>query len=202
MTKQLREGMWLYIAPKIKGTIINGLPRVYDERNKKNLNPQNIDDKIEIFERQVNGWFLGVASSLKIWGNAGFVILNIGVSYIEGIQQNIEGKISRNGSKSCFIRGLKRIFNLQEPDTLLKAFYEQVRCGIFHDGMTRGKVIISSKFSMVIDFSDQDIIKINHIKFIDIIRNDFSNYISKLRNLNDTDSRKKFDNTFTNITSR
>ncbi len=195
----------MYIAPQIRGTILSGSPKVYDELTSRDLDPNSVDDKIIIYERQVKGWFLDVADRLKNEEDSGFVVLNIGVSCLEGIQKNIEGITKKkrekkiNGSKKVFVRGLRRIFNLTEDDDLLEEFYEQVRCGLFHDGMTKGKVIINRTWGNVIDFSDPDAIKINPKKFIDIIIKDFSNYIIDLRDVSKNDLRRKFDCTFTNI---
>jgi hypothetical protein len=51
MTKKLREGMRLYIAPKIRGELVQGIPKIFDELNKGSLDANNVADKIIIYKR-------------------------------------------------------------------------------------------------------------------------------------------------------
>jgi len=199
MAKQLRSEM-IYIAPSIKGRINeNGEYEVIDEKTGYTLNPRLIDDKILIFERQVKEWFLNRASRLQRGKNNGFIILMIGLSYIEGIEECKSGVSSLHKSKIYFKRGISRIFSISEDSTNLDDFYDQVRCGLFHSGMTRKKVIINSTFDDPVDFSESDTIKINPKKFIHEIRLDFNRYIKKLKNKKNIDERHKFDRIFSNI---
>ena len=67
MAKQLRKEEAIYIAPQIKGYINkDGNPIVFDELKKKQLYNRDdiIDDKISIYERQVEEWFLNRAKHL------------------------------------------------------------------------------------------------------------------------------------------
>ncbi|MFH1338921.1 MAG: hypothetical protein ABIH40_03675 [Candidatus Omnitrophota bacterium] len=199
MTKRLRQNMWLYIAPHIKGTLKdNGTPIVYDEREKKNLDPNNIDDKITIYERQVKEWFLNHALTLGKQDSTGFIILMIGISYIEGVEQYREGQIVSGNSRRLFKKGIIRIFGLNNVlEYKLDSFYEQVRCGLFHTGMTDDKVIINSSWQETIDLSNDDSIKINQIQFINTIIADFEAYITNLRNPTELTLRANFNQIFT-----
>ena len=69
MPKQLgREP--IYVAPKITGHIReNGTICVFDELNKIELDPFNVNDKILIYERQVKGWFFNHAENLIKYKN-------------------------------------------------------------------------------------------------------------------------------------
>ena len=176
--------MWLYVAPHIRGKLEdNGTPLVVDELKNKNLDANNIDDKITIYERQVKGWFLNHATLLKNEEFTGFIILMLGISYIEGVEQYREGQSSHNGSRRFFKNGIKRIFNLNNvPEYKLNSFYDHARCGLFHTGMTGDKVIINSTFKEIIDFSNDDMIKINQKKFTNKIIKDFNDYIKDLKN--------------------
>ncbi len=80
MPKQLRNYP-IYIAPEIRGFIDNnGRPVVFDERTNRNLDPNNIDDKILIYERQVKDWFLNRASKLICGNKNGFIVLMISIT--------------------------------------------------------------------------------------------------------------------------
>ena len=199
MSKQLRNYP-IYIAPQIRGHIQeNGEPVVFDERTNQNLNPNNIDDKIFIYERQVKEWFLNRASRFLRGDKNGFIVLMISISYIEGVQQYINGQTSHNNSGLFFRQGIRRIFQLNECDDVLNDFYAQVRCGLFHSGMTQGKVIISKEYEQVIDFSEEDSIKINPKLFLKAINIDFNRYISLLRSSANNDARTHFNRMFSNL---
>ena len=60
MPKRLRDEP-IYLAPEILAfRNVNYEPVVTDERTGKKLNPFIIDDKIYIYKRQVEEWFLTV----------------------------------------------------------------------------------------------------------------------------------------------
>lgn len=205
MSKQLRNYP-IYIAPNISGVIDNtGRPIVFDEKTRQNLDPNNINDKITIYERQVKGWFLNRASRFLRGDKNGFIILMLTISYIEGVEQYMRGESSeatchqRGRSKEFFREGLRRIFNLNESDAILNDFYSQVRCGLFHSGMTQHKVIISKTYDNPIDFSETDAIKINPKMFLRAVRWDFNDYIFRLRNPRNTDDRERFNRMFSNL---
>lgn len=83
-----------------------------------------LDTKILVYEDMVKTWFLEVGKYLSLknkvklngeefsTNEAGFVILQIAISYIEGNQQYREGKSSfPRDSENFFITGFRRIFN-------------------------------------------------------------------------------------------
>ncbi|MFH1471762.1 MAG: hypothetical protein ABIF85_02595 [Nanoarchaeota archaeon] len=199
MPKQLRDYP-IYIAPQIRGQIqSNGEPRVFDEKTNTYLNPDNVNDKITIYERQVNEWFLKRASNLLKGKNNDFIVLMIAISYIEGIEEYRRGSPSNNQSKEYFRTSLRRIYNLTVDDLILNDFFDQVRCGLFHSGMTRNKVIINNDYENTIDFSEDNAIKINPKKFLHKIQEDFDQYIRILRNTNNMIERNRFSTMFNNL---
>jgi hypothetical protein len=169
--------------------------KIYDKRNDGNiLNPNDINNKIKIYEDRVSGWFLEIAEQLKSDNEAGFVILSISIAYIEGNQQFREGKLSENSSRRYFVKGLRRIFDKENvPEDILKDYYKQIRCGLFHDGMTGNKVIISGDFQDPLRYIN-GIIKINPHRFFDKIKEDFRNYIQDLKQ--NIELQKKFEKRF------
>jgi len=197
MTKRLRDES-IYLAPQILGSRdLNGNPIVFDERINEILDVNSLDDKIKIYERQVKVWFLDRASRLLKGKNNGFIILMIATSYIEGVQQYINGNASNNQSRIVFRQGLRRIFTLSNVrDSLLDDFYSHVRCGLFHNGMSGDKVVISNDFLEPISFSLNQTIDINPRLFLTKIRADFSKYISILKDNSNTNERQHFNNMF------
>lgn len=200
MPKQLRNYP-IYIAPHIRGILDNtGEPVVYDEKTNQNLNIRSINDKILVYERQVKGWFLDRATGLLKGDKSGFIILMISISYIEGVEQYRRGNYSRRASKEFFTDGLRRIFDLDNIHiNSLHDFYTQVRCGLFHTGMTQNKVIISREYRDPIDFTEPDTIKINPQKFLGKIKQDFNGYLIELRNPQNERLRNNFNRMFSNI---
>jgi|SRR3989344_2990026 len=172
----------------------------------KILDIRDIETKIDVYEDRVKTWFLDVAKYLAIkkkvkmdgeefdTNEAGFVILQIAISYIEGNQQYHEGKSSANKSKEFFVRGMRRIFCRRSVNSkkYLEEFYRQVRCGLFHDSMTRKKVTISGELKNKIRLTRNEI-KINPYLFLDSVYNDFVKYIEKLRDKRSKKLRKNFE---------
>lgn len=165
-------------------------------RTNRECDPDDINVKISIYENRVIGWFLDQADLLKQYGHTGFVILQIGVSYIEGNQQFREGKTSKKQSKGFFIKGMRRIFNKEHVSKqVLSDFYEQVRCGLFHDGMTKEKVLISCDFVEPISIH-HDVIYIHPHWFLDKVKEDFHKYILDLKNSKNKAMRANFEKMF------
>ena len=159
------------------------------------MDPNDINTKISVYEDRVKEWFFNIAEKLKSDNETGFVILQIGLSYIEGNQQYRLGKPSHRDSRLFFKNAMKRIFpeisQIKDIDVILDKFYDQVRCGLFHDGMTKSLVTISGEFNLPLEIANGDI-KVNPHKFLDRIIEDLSNYISDLKDVNNTELIKNF----------
>jgi hypothetical protein len=147
----------------------------------KGLSPEDINNQIKFYEDRVNGWFLGIAKKLSEKENeAGFVVLSLAIAYIEGNQQYREGKLSHRKSKSFFIKGMRRIFDKENvPKRILEDFYDQVRCGLFHDAITKKNVSISGMYPDPVRNINGKIL-INPHKFLDKVIEDFNKYILSL----------------------
>jgi hypothetical protein len=195
MPKQVQPGEDIHIAPDITGKrdYNRNLIITFDLTGEQLHPNENITHKIMIFESQVNGWFLKIASSLLDEENNGFIVLMIATAYIEGIEQCRQGNYSNGKSKIFFRSGIKRIFGLEGlPDSLLDNFYSELRCGLFHNGMTGPNVRVDSRYVKPIEFLDNNLIKVNQRLFLDKIKNDFAQYLTKLRDKTETTLRKNF----------
>ena len=197
MPKKLRDEP-IFLAPEILAyRDLQYNPQVIDERNTMQLDPQNVDDKITIYERQVKEWFLDRAQSLCKRKDNNFVVVMIATSYIEGVEQYRNGEESNGNSKRFFSSGMKRIFNLPDiTDAQLSALYKHLRCGLFHNGMSGDAVVLSRKFTEAISISSRDTIDINPRKFLNAIIQDFEHYIDDLMNENNAELRNHFDRIF------
>lgn len=197
MPKRIRPDEDIYIAPGILGTYRNGQYLAIDERNDNSeLDPYDIDNKILIYERQVQDWFLNRATRLVNGDNNGFIILMVCMSYLEGVEQYRQGLSSNGSSNLNFRQALHRIYPHQFEDDNLSRLYRQSRVGLFHDGMVRGDIIINNSFPSSIAFTNQDI-RISPEKLLIDIKHDFRNYINSLRNQDNNELRNNFNQMFT-----
>lgn len=164
----------------------------------KIYNLEDMDDKISVYEDRVKEWFLNIADRLKADNEAGFVILQIAVAYIEGNQQVREGSDSTGDSYYYFKEGMKRIFTKEKfDDEDIRIFYEKVRCGLFHDGITKSNVLLSGDFKKALEIKfPYKLIFINPHLFLDRIKRDFEDFLIHLKNPENTIAREKFDKIF------
>lgn len=198
MSKKLRRNP-INIAPEIVGWIDENMePHVYDNRHNENLDPRNVNDKIIIYERQVKDWFLNPATNLTRYRNRnkGFIVLMICLSYLEGIEQYRRGENSNGGSRAFFVSAMERLYPNEFQNHQLEEFYSQARCGLFHNGMVRGKIIINNGFGKSVEFIGNDI-KISPSKFLWKIKEDFESYLQELRT--NEQSRIIFDRMYSNV---
>lgn len=197
MSKRLRKEP-IYIAPGIFGWLdVNYIPHVLDEVSNENLDPFNIDHKIIIYERQVKEWFLNPAKTLSTQKNKGFIVLMVCLSYLEGVEQYRQGLSSERQSSAFFVSSLQRIYPNRFTDIQLRSLYKQARCGLFHNGMVQGKVIINNSFRHSLEFISDVDIKISPSKLVRDIENDFNAYLNELRI--DQQSRHRFHQLYTNV---
>ncbi len=194
MPKKIRKQP-IYIAPEIVGYLDEqNVPHVEDERYNRKLSADVDDDKITIYERQVNGWFLEPAGELLKNKNNEFLVLMICLSYLEGVEQYRRGEYSNGNSKSFFVAAINRIYPQEYDEVKLKEFYADARCGLFHTGMIKGKTVIDSCLNQVFLFEDESTIRVNHRMLLEAIKQDFNEYVNQLRINQET--RVKFSKLF------
>jgi hypothetical protein len=153
----MKQQVW-FIAPGIKTSDVS--------------NPPTFEEKLHIFERSVLGWQLEIAE-IVINGSgdrasipgSGYAVLSIIASYPEMIWQFAKGMESRNRSREAFREGLAMVFdsidlsNSQWVDAL-NLIYDEVRCGLYHDGKARRRVVLSGDYRFTIQL-DGSLIKVN-----------------------------------------
>ena len=193
MPKMIREGQEIYLAPQILGVIREGRAIAIDEKNNnEELDPTDIDSKIIIYERQVKGWFLDRASRLLSSGDNDFIVLMVCMSYFEGVEQYRQGCDSNGSSAKMFKDAIQNLYRDSDfTRDNLENLYKEARCGLFHDGMVRGKIILKNSFSPAISFIGNDI-QISPRKLLNDIKKDFRDYIKKLKDIN-SNERVNFD---------
>ena len=169
----------------------------------------NFETRVAIYEDQIRGWFFDQARLLeKSSDHAGFVILLVVLSYVEGHAIFYKGQDSKNSSRQFFRDAFKAIFPLSGDnpeliDNAVDELYDQMRNGLFHTGMIRGKVVLSGQFpgpiQVVVGLPSKTVsrIEVNPSKMLDIIENHLSYYLMRLRNAEERELRENFDKAWT-----
>ena len=169
--------------------------------------PLSLDDKVEIFYEQVYGWQLNIADKL-VNGNdsiahADFACLQIVLSYFEMISKYHEGDTSTHGSKRHFKKGVKRVYpnvfaGQPNIDDLLDRLYVGARCGLYHMGMTKPKLIVYSQAPSIAYDDQKDIIAINTHSLTVELKTDLASYRDDLKDSSNTTLRSNFEAVFDN----
>jgi hypothetical protein len=176
--------------------------------------PLSLDDKIKVFEDRVLGWQLGIAN-MCINGvaangtvaqpvpHSGYAVLQIVLSYFEMITQFILGSAERGKSKHYFMEGVRSVFpELRNApsdlvESLLEILYSYGRCGLYHSGMTGGRIILSGdpEMAFILDIQYKRLI-INPHKLVPLLIEHLHTYCATLRDLDNADLRANFEKRF------
>jgi len=159
--------------------------------------PYDTDSKILIYEDRQRTWFFDIGEDLKTNNEAGFVILMIAVSYLEGNQQFRQGRASTSATSTSFIKtAMERIFPELDADCI-DLFVRQVRQGFFHDGITRKLVLIVVNKEVPALAQVKNKLWINPHLFLDRVKQDFENYIGELKSSQNNPLRTAFEQWWT-----
>lgn len=166
--------------------------------------PMSLDQKIDVFEDRVKGWQLDIAQQCADHiHHSGFAVLDIVCSYFEMIAKFQDGFAASGKSKKYFKKGVYSVFPSlrnnpsQALDKLLIKLYEDVRCGLYHSGITGRGIALSGDFKYSIEFtSPPDTVNINPHRLVPDLSQHFQSYIDQLRNPKNQDLRKNFESRF------
>jgi hypothetical protein len=181
--------------------------------------PHSLETKITLFEDRVLGWKLNIADQL-INGSqekspirhSGYATLDIVVSYFEMIAKYEDGFTGRK-SEEYFKKGVYSVFpefkNIPPPaqnplapvgkvvsliDVVLDLMYEGIRCGLYHSGITNGKIFLTGEFKAPMSFELQNqILIVNPHLLVPKLKTHLQDYVARLRDVNNTDLRTKFE---------
>ena len=166
----------------------------------------SLDQKIEVFPDRVKGWQVDIAQQCADnIPHSGFAVLDIVFSYFEMIAKFQDGFTKDKGreSEEYFSKGFDNVFpNLSNPSPeirkrLLKKLYKNVRCGLYHTGITGPNIALSGDFNSSIEFtSPPDTVRINPHKLVPDLEQHFQSYIRQLRDHKNEDLRKNFEARF------
>lgn len=175
-----------------------------------------LEDKIDVFEDQTNGWILDHAQALvspKYDGrdHSGLAVLILVLPYFESIASFLRGESSEHRSGEFFGAGLQEVFPAFRASAedersrdaaailnrLPSSFYAQLRCGLFHESIIRNKVVVRKQDApaiVAIDLDTHEIraIYIDPVLFLAKVRGHFQRYIAQLRDEKQTELRANF----------
>lgn len=156
-------------------------------------NPE-IGDYIDVYEDQIQGWYLHWAMSMHSEEHAGFTALQIVFPYFEGYA--IVSGSEKRTSKDRFGFGFLSVFPEVEsfegmtPPLLqrtISAIYEDGRCGFFHWGLTRKRFMLRDMQGPIRIESPgaapEEVVRVflDRRKFVDRVCEHFHGYIKKVR---------------------
>lgn len=189
--------------------------------NEAKLHPHcTVEDKIDVFEDWMNGWLLQHAHALcddryLFRNEAGFAVLMLATAYFEPIESYHAGQSSDGRSRVFFRQGFLRVFS-GLPATLREKGYAKadevaskvadeiychLRCGLFHEGGTRHKLLIrddTAPLGCMLDTTTGEVgsIVIDPRKFLAEVQHHLDAYVRQLRDPSQADLRQSFERFF------
>lgn len=182
------------------------------------LNPNSIDDLIDVFEDRMIYWIFEPASILMKYKYGEISLTALLLPYFEAITIYLKGGDSKNKSKRFFREGFIEVFRRSGTEEsyltkLANDMYEDGRCGFFHDACFKGNIMFGllpgvndnstfinthPKIEGIVDKnSDIKSIIINPVLFFEDIKSHFEGYLNDLRNPENIELRSNFLKAFT-----
>ena len=124
------------------------------------LSNGKLEDKIDVYEDQILGWVVAPAKLMFPYQHSGFAILALALTYFEPLGQSLAGQFE--GSYTCFRQGLLTVYpNVHVPnEQVLRQLYDQLRCGMFHRGLTKNLVQINqSQDAAIVMHGDRGVVQ-------------------------------------------
>lgn len=169
--------------------------------------------KLNIADQIMNGKKKpdGTDESLPIRG-AGYAALDIVFSYFEMIAKYEDGFARAGKSEDYFKAGVYSVFpefrHVPAPatplspignvvsivDIALDLMYEGIRCGLYHSGITNGRIMLTGeiKTPMAFELQNQMLIVNPHL-LVPKLKAHLADYVGRLKDVNSTDLRTKFE---------
>lgn len=172
--------------------------------------------KLDIADQIINGKKRPDGSEeLPAIPHSGYAVLDIVFSYFEMIAKYDDGFAQIGKSKEYFKQGVFSVFpylnkyHLQANvpgvqgkvvpivDYVLDVMYEGVRCGLYHSGVTNGRIILTGGIQkpMALDLQNMVLI-INPHLLVPAIKTHFARYVNHLKNPRNVNLRIKFEARF------
>jgi hypothetical protein len=147
--------------------------------------PPTAEEKVRLYDERVRGFQLNVAESmlkgaLIEW--AGFTSLAVVFSYFEAYEQHRSGVPSKSDSGKAFRRGVLDVFpTIGANDNQIDTLWARLRCGLYHNGVPHGYVVIGPDYQDALKYSaTDDTWYINPEKVIGTLKEHHDRYVATL----------------------
>ena len=179
------------------------------------LTSGTIEDMIDIYEDRVRGFLLEHARALVPRPNSELAVLQLVIGYFESHATYLRGQDSKGRSPEFFKAGFLDVFGvgakIESPDMpippgfleeLAEMLYEDARCGLSHDAMTRRRIMLShhakAPIGASVNMATQKIAAtiVNPRKWLDEVEAHLKEYVTRLRDPKNVDLRRKFETLF------
>ena len=181
-------------------------PSFSDEK----LDSPSLEDLIDVFEDRVRWWVLEPARALLDIPHGFVSAVCLLLTYFESYSIYYRGKDSSGQSKLFFREGFCDVFrNAKVNPTFLArvsdALYGDARCGFFHDGIFRDRILFSENFDAEFvvtvprvggkpdEAGSIESILINPRSFAKAVEAHFVAYVKALRDTNNASLRTNFE---------
>jgi hypothetical protein len=179
------------------------------------LRMPTIEDMIDVYEDRWHGFILDHAKALVDRKNSELAVLQLLIGYFESHATYLTGEDSKNRSAQFFKAGFLDVFGVAQSETpgmvmtptflddLATKLYEDARCGLSHDAMTRHRIMLTYHATAPIGASVHKptgtiaAIVLNPKDWIAEIEAHLREYLAKLRDPMNADLRVRFETQFT-----
>jgi hypothetical protein len=179
-------------------------PNFSDEK----LKTGSLDDLIDVFEDRLKYWVLEPAKALLGVRFGELAALSLLFGYFEPSAIYRKGEDSRGQSKAFFRAGFIEVLRKAPiSESLLgriaDMLYDEVRCGLFHEGMMREHIFFGNaagELMVTLPRVDGKIVEDGRIqsvlidprKFFVVVERHATQYLKSLRNPDSTELRENF----------
>jgi hypothetical protein len=162
------------------------------------------DEKVADFEDAVRTHILDASEALLNHDPPfGLAAVRLMAAYFELIAKYKDGFTHVGQSKKYFLRGCRDVIERLPParrrwaqrveDHQLEAFYELVRCGLYHGAVPSLNVTLGgSMYGLTISENGRQL-SIDATSLLGVLRRDFNAYVEKLRDKREQTIRDKFE---------
>lgn len=170
-----------------------------------------LHQKIEIFSERVLGWQIDVAEEMsrqytdalvasdasRPMRHSGFAVVSVIFSYFETIAQYLQGASSHRQSAEFFEYGFRSVYPTSGfDDYQIRTIYANIRCGMYHNGLTRPGVNICEVHRPTFQYDSEDRLLLNPFTLVEDVKQHFLCYVARLRDASEVALRQRFETVF------
>lgn len=180
--------------------------------------PLKFEDKVRIFKERTLGWQIDIAEAcingrtgcdgapLGPIKHSGYAVLQIVLSYFEMIAKLKDGFVRPSQSQSYFRAGVRDVFpalashDATVVDDVLSILYGSARCGLYHAGMTEGRVVLLGEGLPALTYDQhRRRLIVNPHNLVPVLRQHLLAYVNDLKDPAKVELRENFERRFDHL---